>query len=318
MSLIQPSGSPEYHLQELLKHCRICGRRFSRSARKHSKNCNDTIQLIKRNYDTNVQDESADTYPPDLCHACFNKMKRTTKAEDTHYHSPSTLFQWSVHIASSCSICDHFQQTSLGGRPKKRQCSEPADRLHKALQDNAGPALVSGITWSQLLQPAHISKAHVLCALCHSVADSPLQLSCDRLVCHSCLQQHVTDGEQNCPGCQEMLDTVHVSKCTALVLATIAHLHVQCKFGCPFPITLKELRSHESTCGQHEFTRGSLTDMTLGEVMNIPLTVPLSADEEAVCSRLVRRSTTDGKLVITTGGQVSIYTHAYARITAHH
>ena len=39
-------------------------------------------------------------------------------------------------------------------------------------------------------------------------------------------------------------------------------------------------------------------------MMEIPLTEPLSADEEALCSRLVRHSTHDGKLLITTGGQV--------------
>ena len=53
-----------------------------------------------------------------------------------------------------------------------------------------------------------------------------------------------------------------------------------------------------------QLLRGTLAGATLEEMMEVSVTEPLSADEEALCSRLVRRSTQDGKLVITTGGQV--------------
>ena len=84
----------------------------------------------------------------------------------------------------------------------------------------------------------------------------------------------------------------------------IRHLRIRCKYQCKYP---EDLLKHEEACSQlthQQLPRGTLADATLEEMMDVPLTEPLSADEEALCSRLVRRSTQDGKLVITTGGQV--------------
>ena len=128
-------------------------------------------------------------------------------------------------------------------------------------------------------------------------------LSCDNLVCHPFIKEHVLNNSHTCPGCTETLESGHFSKCTALVLTLIGHLHIKCKFQCPYPVILESLLQHEATCPgltHQDLPRWSLMDVIVGEVMALPLTEPLSADEDAICSRLVRRSTQDGKL--TTGG----------------
>ena len=296
-----------------MKHCRFCGKRHKRGARKQLKSKISTIALISASYNTDIKEDNPEVHPPEICLSCMTQMGRLTKAQGTvSFRTDASLFQWVPHTVDSCSMCEHFQTTARGGRPKMLksrlgwQSGEPASVTLEALEDIAGPALASGINPSRLV-PTYFPNAHVVCILCQAIVDAPVQISCDTLVCHPCIHQHIVNNGQICPGCQDTLDTTHFTKCTTLVLDVIAHLHVQCKLECKFPIILTDLLSHESTCGQashQQLPRWSLAGVTLGEVMNIPLTVPLSADEEAVCSRLVRRSTQDGKLVITTGGQV--------------
>ena len=309
MSLSKLSPA-DYHTQELKKHCRTCGKRLGRGARQQNKH--DITDLITACYKTDLNEDSDAIHPPQVCYLCVSVMRKVKKAQGTAFiRTETSLFQWTPHTASTCSMCEHFQATARGGRPKKqqplgRQSGEPSSRTLEALDDAAGPTLVSGISPSRLALSC-FQEEHIVCILCQAIVDSPVQLSCTHLACSSCIRQHILNNGQICPGCANVLDSDHFTRCTPLVLTVIAHLRIHCKFECNFPVHLKNLLEHESTCSQlshRQLPRGSLSDVTVGELMNVPLTEPLSTDEEAVCSRLVRRSAQDGTLVITTGGQV--------------
>ena len=319
--------SSDYHAEELVKHCRVCGKRFPRGGRKFDKISTTTKSLIASCYDVQTENDNKKVHPPEVCHACIAQMRRIKTAQGTAIlRTDSSLFQWEPHMNEECSICDHFRSMFRGGRPKQqqpmgRQSGEPASCTLEALCEVTGATLVGGISASRLVS-SHIQESHVICVLCNAIVDAPIQLSCDRLVCHPCIRSHIIKNGQICPGCQQLLDSTHVSKCTCIVQSLIRHLRVKCKFECQYPITLEQLPDHEATCSQvsHTLSRGSLIDMTIGEIMEIPLTAPLSCDEEFLCSRLVRRATQGGKdLVIPTGGQVHC-THAtkYTKLMKSH
>ena len=143
--------------------------------------------------------------------------------------------------------------------------------------------------------------------MCQAIVDRPVQLHCDHLACVPCIREQIVCHGPICLGCQLKLDSSHFSKCTSLVQKVIGSLRINCKYGCRYLVTFDSLQQHEATCRElpHDnLPRWSHTEATIGEVLEVPLSQPLSADEEALCSRLVRRSARDGKLVITTGGQV--------------
>ena len=138
--------------------------------------------------------------------------------DKNHTHGTSfTVFQWAPHTTTLCSMCDHFRQTSLGGRPKKLQPlgREPASQMLQHLQGVAGPSVAKGVDHSHLVPTYVYSEVYVVCTLCQAVVDSPVQFSCESLVCQPCIQRHILDGDQICPMCGDSLDTSHISKCTS-------------------------------------------------------------------------------------------------------
>ena len=232
----------------------------------------------------------------------------------------SSLFQWTPHTDNECTLFNHFSTTLLGGRPKRQQPvgRQSGELPFHTLGEVAGAALAGGISPSRLVS-THVDVSHVCCILCTAIVDAPVQLSCDHLVCHPCIRSHIINAGRICPGCQQILDSAHISQCTSLVQSVIRQLQVRCKNECPHAVTIEQLSDHEAACDQisHLPPRGSLLDMTISEMMEIPLTAPLSCDEELLCSRLVRRSTQGGKeLVIPTGGQVQSEWH-YIYAQAH-
>ena len=297
--------SLKFHVQELAKHCRICGKRFSRGAREEPKE----KQLISTCYAIDTEKDDAKIHPPQVCYACVCKMKRIKATRGEAYlRTRPTLFEWTPHTDVACCMCDHFETTVRGGRPKKqqpvgRQSGEPTSRTLEVLLEAGGASFVSGVSPSRLLAASHHLREEVVCVVCQAIVDTPVQLHCDHLACVPCIHQHITMHGPTCPGCLGRLDSTHFSKCTSLVQKVIGCLRIQCKYQCRYPVTMDALLQHQATCN-NDLPQWSLTAATFGEIMEVPLTESLSADEEALCSRLVRRSAQDGKLVITTGGQV--------------
>ena len=304
------SGSVEFHKDQLQSHCRICGKRFGRGARHESKD----KELIAVCFEVNTDKDATEVHPPHVCYACTSKMRQIKAAKDASafIRARPTVFYWTPHEDSCCSICAHFRSTFCGGRPKKihpegRQCGEPISTTVEALLKVAGPSFASGINPSRLVATYHHLREEVLCVVCQTIVDKPVQLQCDHLACVCCIQEHIACHGPLCPGCQDKLDSTHFSKCTSLVQKVIGSLQVKCKYECRYLVTFDRLLQHEATCRElpHDnLPRWSLTEATVREILEVPLDQSLSADEEILCSRLVRRSAKDGKLVITTGGLV--------------
>ena len=295
------------HAEELTKHCRVCGKRLTRkSILKHK---HDLKQSLKTCYDINIDEDTDEVHPPDVCYVCVCQMKRIQNAQDSAFFKPiAAPFLWKAHTEAMCTVCQHYGTTFRGGRPKKnygRPKGECVSHTIEAISQVSGEAIASGISTSRIVA-AHILEVHIACVLCECIVDAPVQLSCDNLACQPCLCKQLVDNGQVCPSCTEGLDSTHMTKCTALVMCVIENLRVRCKFECPHSVALKDLLAHEDSCQSFRpLPRLSLRNITLGELMEVSLSEPLSPDEEVVCSRLVRRATQGSHdLVIRTGGQV--------------
>ena len=265
-------------------------------------------------YEVDTEKDVSKVHPTQVCYPCLSIMKhmKAARSPSAFIRAKSTLFEWTPHTDDCCSVCAHFITTLRGGRPRKqqpvgRQSGEPISRTLEALSEAAGISFASGISPSRLAASSHHLEEQVVCIVCQAIVDAPVQLHCDHLACIQCMREKVASNGPTCPGCSERLDSTHFSKCTSLVQKVIGCLRIQCKHHCRYSVTMDALLQHEATCSEvahQNLPRWSLTDATLQEMMEVPLSEPLSADEEALCSRLVRRSARDVKLVITTGGQV--------------
>ena len=298
----------------------MCGKRFGREARQENKE----KELFATCFNVNTDDDDADVHPPRVCYACISKMRRikATKDGSGFIRARPTLFEWTPHT-DSCCVCAHFNSTLRGGRPKKqhpvgRQSGEPIPTSIETLTSVAGPSLAKSISLSHLMATSNHLREEVVRIVRHSIVDEPVQLHCDHLACVPCLKQHIASHGPICPGCPDKLDSTHFSKCTSLVQKVIGSLQVKCKYECRYIVTLESLLQHEESCRElpHDsLPRWSLTEATMREILEAPLSLPLSADEEILCSRLVRRSAKDGKLIISTGGQVRRHTYIHSTET---
>ena len=198
--------SIEYHAKELVKHCRVCGKRFPRGARQQK--CKVAKALIAQCYKSDIDVNDNTVHPRNLCHACVRQMKRIKAAQGSaSLRTTATIFEWTAHTEGRCCMCEHFQMTLRGGCPKKqkpvgRQSGEPTSRTLEALSEAAGVHLAGGVSPSRLAS-SYIPAVNVVCIICQAVVDAPVQLSCNHLVCDSCIQQQLIDNSPNCPGCRD-------------------------------------------------------------------------------------------------------------------
>ena len=329
----EDKGGESFHSKELCKHCRVCGTRFPRNYQQTTnKNGQKMTELLRTCYNINTDDDDTGIHPSHVCYGCACRMRRIDNARDIAFHNPqSPLFQWSPHTETSCDICGHFISTSVGGRKKKerknrgRPLGETPAQTLKVLTKVAGKAVVSGVLPSQLLG-TQVQEKNIICCACKCIVDAPAQLTCDNLACTQCIhQQFVAHGQQaKCPGCKQQLDSSHLSKCPPVVTSIIENLRVKCRHErCRYPVLLKDLLSHEESCSSGGLVppTSTLGAVTLGDVMRVPLNEPLTPDEEAVCTRLVKRATSGSDtLVLKTGGQVLFictwYTHTLLHVHA--
>ena len=308
-----------FHSKELHKHCRVCGKRFPRKGQSPcNKNCENISSLLKTCYKIDIDNDNGEVHPPQVCYGCVCRMRRISKAQGAAFINPDcTLFEWRIHNTEiTCTVCDHFAATAEPGRKKKErknrgrlQGETPAQTIHE-LAKVAGKSLVQGVHPSRLLG-AQVQESNVLCCACKCILNTPVQLSCDHLACKQCVQQQLVamGPKATCPGCDQHFNSTHLSKCPTVVTGIIENLRVRCQHECRIPVMLQDLQTHEESCsaGNLESPPSALADVTLDEVMSVPLNKPLSPDEEVVCTRLVKRATSGSKsLVLKTGGQVRV------------
>ena len=202
----------EEHRKGLDKHCRVCGKPLHRF--KCKRKCSDYGDLLRQAYNIECLDDNPNIHPSQFCPPCFQRAGRIcdAKAKEVWYESSISPFSWTVHAENSCTICEMFNQQSVGGRPRKERKnrghpgSSSTRTLWKHL-DTIAPAsfqVVEPLTPSrfQAIGP-NISLVDFQCPCCANILNRPIQLSsCGKMACADCLVACMQGGSDVCPGCR--------------------------------------------------------------------------------------------------------------------
>ena len=247
----------EFHLKELVKHCRVCGKKLARfrvmyECAKFSEDLTHTFRLMI------ATDEPA-VHPPQFCHGCYNVLMRARKARDTgkSYQPCVSPFSWHSHVSEGdCEVCDHFKATISGGRPTKCKVGRPQSVSVKSaityLHSVAPPSLFPN---SISRQSTHFPESateddNFQCNLCSQVVDRPIHLTtCNRLVCMSCLCRALEDAKQcQCPCCMgfHIQNYATMVQPPAALLKVLGARHVICS-TCDSTIALGTTFIHTAT-----------------------------------------------------------------------
>lgn len=96
------------------------------------------------------------------------------------YQPSVEVFPWKAH---QCTICQHFNSTSIGGQPKKKQNpGHPATISTRMLINHATflapPSFFTSDTPTSVCEPKSATvPSDLLCPLCLRLLDQPVQLT---------------------------------------------------------------------------------------------------------------------------------------------
>jgi len=308
-----------YHNENLINYCRICGTQFHRGC-KDKKAKRDIQKLVETCYNVDVSLEDDQIYPQYICMKCFAQMRRIEAAKGTKYINPSVVvFNWQPHT-DNCEICEHFTKCKVGGRPKKsrknrgRMSGETTTQIVSFVREVAGECLLTTAVNPSRISVSQVDHSHLVCPLCKLLVNGPVQLSCERLVCAECVIQMLQSKgpSASCPNCGAPAASAHFMKCPSMVAELLGNLRVKCDQGCYLSFPLRQLASHEEYCSMYVSPPGksTMSDITLGEVLASPLDAPLCPDEQQVCTHLVKHALQESgdqsTLILRTGGQVCL------------
>ncbi len=102
----------EFHLEQLQKHCRICGNRLSKSkgSRQPVYCCADFSEDLATCIGIrSVPEDDGVLLPPKFCNNCFMKLRRVKKAKESG--TPSHQIQpmeWTSHT-DDCTVREYEQ-----------------------------------------------------------------------------------------------------------------------------------------------------------------------------------------------------------------
>ena len=82
----------EFHLEELGKHCRVCGRRLAKAKGKLvTYSSRDYAEQLKASFFFSASQDDPDIHPPQFCQSCYCSMKRCSNAAkdgvDSFFHN---------------------------------------------------------------------------------------------------------------------------------------------------------------------------------------------------------------------------------------
>lgn len=95
------ADSMKFHLQQLPRHCRICGN--------HHRGTTYTVTSYRASllsaFDMNTTSDNSEIHPTLFCQSCYSVIKRaeTAKREKKEYKPSVTPFVWSRHD-SDCTV----------------------------------------------------------------------------------------------------------------------------------------------------------------------------------------------------------------------
>ena len=237
-----------------------------------------------------------------------------SKAGPYYTHKTVVFEGWCAH-GDSCTVCQHYTTLQRGGRPPKtkKQGRPPAISSRYCIQhirQVAPPPFTSPDLKVRVCeQHLGVSNASEFnCPICLEVLRSPIQLvTCGSVVCAECLCSKVQDTLV-CPCCSldHLQDFTSIKTAPPLVVNVIGGLCIVCE-KCHNHIKLKNYNSHLCTTSPQQV----LPHTSIDEILNQPLTAPLSALEQKLQTNLARRSSDEGILQLKTGGKVQPHNNYY-------
>ena len=90
----------EYHTQQLIKHCRVCGKRLCKAKGKSTVyTCSNHRDQLLACFGMNVSKDKEDTHPKKFCNPCYLITKRFVNASQigASYTFATNNFTWTQH-----------------------------------------------------------------------------------------------------------------------------------------------------------------------------------------------------------------------------
>lgn len=287
----------------LHKLCRVCGESLNRKGRV-SYTASASTSVILKVFGVDVAQDDPQVHPARYCHGCRNVMYHSTKKGET-YRPQVKIFQWSSHVEGCCPVCEQITAVEKGGRQKKTKRGRPSSISYRA-----------AINHALRTAPPHNSTQEVaesMCPICYDYLIRPVNLTqCQMTVCCMCLVKWLEASQDlKCPCCYSDhlrdFSTIQSRASPSQVAAGYSN------------------DKSTSTPTEHSAEQGKLpaatTNLTVGDILNRGLDVPLTQEERALQTKLVKRSLAQSPqnlLQIKTGGQVTKHTYTYSHRTCTH
>lgn len=97
----------EFHLEQLGRHCRVCGGRLAKAKRKLvTYTCREYAEQLQATFSFSISQDNPKVHPPHFCQSCYCSMKRFTKAvrDVASFCCCSTVvYEWKEHC-QDCSV----------------------------------------------------------------------------------------------------------------------------------------------------------------------------------------------------------------------
>ena len=234
----------EYHQNQLVKHCRMCGKAVKGYA--HSVNEEHRNLLAVAGIDTSQ--DSKEVHPSSFCNGCYLTLRQMQAADLSGNVRETALrpFQWVPH-QEGCLVCKHLASSEKGGRPRKRKnpCGRPKEdgkrALHQHILTISPPSYMVNSKFDiSRFSAASVSLAHLQCWLCQHIVDQPIETYHHHLICATCLRGCINNDSWYCP-CG---DPSHKSSLESLQKPSVhATLLVNCT-RCNAKMELQHLCTH--------------------------------------------------------------------------
>ena len=328
----------EYHLQQLPKHCRVCGKKlFKTKGRSVTYNCEQYKAELTATFSIEISQDCSEQHPPQFCQSCYCGMKRATKAtsEGSPYCSSIVVYEWTKHTPE-CSVrihrsmdhilylltcpqvCNHFMMLAKGGGQNKKKCmnrGRRADAYHAVLLhlDTIAPPSFFPDDNIPTYKATAVS-SDLACPICAAILERPIQLACGSIVCLGCCRKWINSSISplSCPCCyNHQLNCSTIHSPPTVVMSLLSSLLVNCGKECQKTVRADLYRKHlNSKCqGHYHLAVNSPSKMTLRDVLEKPAKLPPTPAETRVAEHLFRRlldSSDEQVIRVPTSGQVGM------------
>ena len=97
----------EFHHQQLLKVCRLCGKRLTTAkGKRRTHSCMSNQQTILQTFGVDVQCDIPEMHPTSYCDPCHRVMQRQRQATQAGktYSTQQNVYRWHEHDEPDCSV----------------------------------------------------------------------------------------------------------------------------------------------------------------------------------------------------------------------